>query len=104
MAGEVLYWVSMDVKLARQQWQDGTRRVAADRALQPQVDHVVAALRQRVGQVFTLQELADAYRRADDWAREVVDEVFPDEPPVEAGTVTDAAFDVYSRGASDYSP
>ena len=96
--------LTMDVDLARQQWQDGTRRVAADRRLLTQVDHVVAALRQRVGQVFTMQELADQYDRADDWARNVVDDAFPDDPPVEAGTVADAAFDVYSRGASDYRP
>ena len=94
----------MDIELARQQWQDGTRRVAGNRKLLTQVDHVVAALRKRVGQVFTMQELADAYEHADDWARLVVDDVFPDDPPVEAGTVADAAFDVYSRGASDYAP
>lgn len=96
--------MTMDLELARQQWWDGSRRVANDRRLLTHVDHVVAALRKRVGQVFTLQELADAYDRADDWAREVVDDAFPDEPPVEAGTVADAAFDVYSRGASDYRP
>ena len=100
----MLYCLTMDLDLARQQWRDGTRRVAGDRKLLEQVDHVVAALRKRIGQVFTMQELADAYDRADDWSRGVVDDVFPDDPPVEAGTVTDAAFDVYSRGASDYAP
>jgi len=78
--------------------------VASDRKLLMQVDHVVAALRKRVGQIFTMQELADAYDGADDWARNVVDDVFPDEPPVEAGAIADAAFDAYSRGASDYRP
>jgi len=100
----VLYCLTVDLDLARQQWQAGTRRIAGDRKLLVQVDHVVSALRKRIGQVFTMQELADAYDRADDWSRSVVDDVFPDDPPVEAGTVTDAAFDVYSRGASDYSP
>ena len=100
----MLYCLTVDVELARQQWQDGTRRVAGDGRLLAQVDRVVAVLRQRVGQVFTMQELADQYDRAEDWAREVVDEAFPDEPPAEAGTLADAAFDVYSRGASDYRP
>ena len=100
----MLYCLTLDIELARQQWHDGTRRIAGDRRLLARVDIVVAALRQRVGQVFTLQELADQYDRADDWARDAVDDAFPDEPPSEAGTVADAAFDVYSRGASDYRP
>ena len=96
--------MTVDLELARQQWQDGTRRVASDRRLLARVEPVLGALRKRVGQVFTMQELADAYDRADDWAREVVDDAFPDEPPAEAGTVADAAFDAYSRGALDYRP
>jgi len=64
----------VDLELARQQWQDGTRRVASDRKLLMQVDHVVAALRKRVGQIFTM------------------------------GAIADAAFDAYARGASDYRP
>ena len=102
----------MDVELARQQWQDGNRRVEnarGDRAryelLTGQVDVVVGGLRKRIGQVFTLSELADAYDGADDWARELLDDADPDAPPAaEAGTVADAAFHVYARGATDYRP
>jgi hypothetical protein len=102
----------MDVELARQQWRDGNRRVEntrGDRAryvqLTGQVDVVVAGLRRRVGQVFTLAELADAYRGADDWARELLEEADPEGPPAaEAGTVADAAFHLYARGATDYRP
>ncbi|MFL5927799.1 MAG: hypothetical protein ACJ77E_12775 [Gaiellaceae bacterium] len=102
----------MDVELARQQWQDGNRRVEnarGDRAryelLTGQVDVVVGGLRKRIGQVFTLAELADAYDGADDWARELLDDADPDAPPAaEAGTVADAAFHVYARGATDYRP
>jgi hypothetical protein len=102
----------MEVELARQQWQDGNRRVEQARGDGPrytrltgQVDLVVAGLRKRIGQVFTLAELADAYDGADDWARELLDESEPDAPPVvEAGTVADAAFHVYARGAADYRP
>ena len=65
----------------------------------------MAGLRQRVGQVFTLAELADAYDGADDWARELLEEADPEAPPpIEAGTVADAAFHLYARGAADYRP
>jgi hypothetical protein len=102
----------MDVDLARQQWQDGNRRVEETRDreryvdLGRQVDVVVAGLRKRVGQVFTLGELADAYEGADEWARELLESASePDAPPVaEAGTVADAAFHAYARGAVDYRP
>ena len=102
----------MDVDLARQQWQDGNRRVEQARDdharyqhLTGQVDVVVAGLRKRVGQVFTLRELVDAYDGADDWARELLEDAEPDAPPaVEAGTGADAAFHAYARGAADYRP
>jgi hypothetical protein len=102
----------VDVELARQQWADGNRRVEetrGDRAryqeLMSQVDLLVAGLRKRVGQTFTLAELASAYDGADDWARTMLDERDPDAPPTPApGTLADAAFYVYSRGASDYRP
>jgi hypothetical protein len=56
--------------------------------------------------VFTLDELADAYDGADEWARELIEEAAdPEAPPAaEAGTVADAAFHVYARGAVDYRP
>jgi hypothetical protein len=102
----------VDLDLARHQWQDGIRRVEATRAdraryaaRMAQVDILVNALRQRVGQVFTLDELAQSYEGADDWARAVLDDADPEAPPVsEAGTVADAAFHVYARGATDYRP
>src|SRR4051812_27129872 len=102
----------MNLELARQHWQDGNRRIEGargDRAryaqLQRQVDVVVSALRKRVGQVFTLSELADAYDGADEWARNLLDEVDPDAPPAsEPGTISDAAFHAYARGAADYRP
>jgi len=102
----------VDVDLARQQWQDGNRRVEQARGDRPryqhltgQVDVVVAGLRKRVGQVFTLRELADAYDGADEWARELLDDADPEAPPAaEAGTVADAAFHAYARGAADYRP
>ena len=102
----------MNVELARQQWEDGLRRVenrAADGAgyerLLSQVDVVSKGLRQRVGQVFTLAELADAYDGADEWARGLIDDADPEAAPAdEPGTVADAAFHLYARGAADYEP
>jgi hypothetical protein len=102
----------VQLELARLQWEDGIRRVEAgrpDRAryqrLMSQVDVVVEALRSRVGQVFTLDELADAYDGADEWAHELLDEADPDSAPAfEPGTVADAAFHFYARGATDYRP
>jgi len=102
----------MDVELARQQWQDGNRRIEDARAdrrryvrLTGQVETVVAALRQQIGQIFTLAELADAYDGADVWTGGLLDDADPDEAPAtEPGTVADAAFHVYARGATDYHP
>jgi hypothetical protein len=102
----------VDVELARQQWEDGRRRLEEARAdrrryvsLQGQVDVLVDALRKRVGQVFTLDELAAAYDGADEWARAVLEDADPEAPPTpEAGTVADAAFHAFARGAADYRP
>ena len=112
MARLVLYCLTVDVELARQHWLDGTRRVERAREDQPRyrtlvgsVDLVVAQLRKRVGQNFTLSELAAAYEGADDWARTILDDADPEGPgPSEPGTVADAAFHVYSHGAADYRP
>jgi uncharacterized protein len=103
---------AMDVELARQHWQDGNRRIEEARtdpqryrALVAQVELLVARLRQRVGQTFTLADLAASYDGADDWARELLDEADPEGPvPSEPGTVADAAFHAYARGALDYRP
>jgi hypothetical protein len=102
----------MELELARQQWQDGNRRVeqarpdaARYRRLVGGIEVVVDGLRRRVGQTFTLDELAAAYDGADDWVRELLEEADPEAgPPLEPGTVGDAAFHAYARGAVDYRP
>jgi hypothetical protein len=103
---------AVDVQLARQHWEDGRRRVERARSdaasyarLNAQVELVANELRKRVGQTFTLEELAAAYDRADDWARDLLHDSRDEHaPPPETPTVTDAAFDRYSRGARDYVP
>jgi hypothetical protein len=102
----------VDLELARQQWQDGNRRVEEARSDAPRyrallggVEQVLARLRQRVGQTFTLSELAQAYDGADDWVRDLLEDADPEgEVPAEPGTVMDAAFHAYARGAVDYAP
>jgi hypothetical protein len=102
----------VDLELVRQQWQEGRRRVEAARSdgpryarLHAEVDVVLAELRRRVGQRFTLEELARAYAGADDWARTLLqDATAEDSPPPEVSTAVDAAFHLYTRGATDYAP
>lgn len=102
----------MDVQLARQQWEEGQRRIERARsdpekyrALVAQVDVVAAELRRRVGSIYTLAELASAYDRAEDWAREVLHDARDEDAPLpETATAADAAFHLYARGASDYAP
>jgi hypothetical protein len=99
---------------ARQQWEDGMRRLdkigaetARGRHLWLLVEAVLGELRRRVGQTFTLAELARAYEGSEDWVRDVVRTAAP--PKAQAGIkdvvlVQDAAFAHYARGASDYRP
>ena len=100
------------IDVVRREWEDGYRRfeaasrdpVAADR-LRAQLEVVTGELRRRIGQTFTLEQLALAYERADAWARDVVSEhaATPGWPRTLA-LVEDAAFHLYQRGAVDYAP
>ena len=102
------------LETARYQWDEGRRRLesagvdtARHRHLSVLVDAVVAELRRRIGQTFTLAELAEAYDGAEDWVRDVVAHSTP--PRARAGIrdaalVQDAAFGQYARGAIDYMP
>jgi hypothetical protein len=96
------------VQNARLQWEDGYRRLkeyASDRPtyqrLLAQVDVLIDELNRRVGQTFTLAELAAAYEEADRWLLEVLP---PGAEAVQLGLVEDAAFHLYARGAVDYAP
>ena len=96
------------VENARLQWAEGYRRLnehASDRALYhrllAQVEVLIDELNRRVGQTFTLAELAAAYDEADRWLLEVLP---PGAGAVQLGLVEDAAFHLYARGAFDYAP
>lgn len=98
--------------IVRREWEDGHRRfevasrdpVAAER-LGKQLDAVTDELRKRIGQTFTLDELALAYEHADAWARDAVSDRAPTPGwPRTLAIVEDAAFHLYQRGAVDYTP
>jgi hypothetical protein len=96
---------------ARQQWEEGQRRLESLRAdrllygrLLANVELVTEELRRRVGATFTLAELATAYERAEDWTRHILEERGTPGWPIHLTLVLDAAFQLYARGASDYRP
>lgn len=104
---------SVDIELARQEWEEGNRRFEATRDRDPNLYQalvglagvVTSELRARVGQVFTLDELVAAYVRAEDWGREAIaDSEPPAGWPPHVSTVVDTAFREYARGAIDYEP
>src|SRR4051795_5953270 len=96
----------------RREWELGHRRLqeeiresARGEALLAELDTVIAELRRRIGQTFTLGELADAYAGSEAWTRAAITEIEPASGwPRRLAMVTDAAFHQYSRGASDYGP
>lgn len=104
--------VAIVLDAVRREWEEGYRRfetasrdpVAGER-LHMQLEVVTDELRRRVGQTFTLQELAAAYERADAWVRDAVSEraATPGWPRT-LSIVEDAAFHLYQRGAVDYRP
>ena len=104
--------VSPEVENARQEWEESHRlleshaRDAAGYArLLEQVEAVTAELRRRVGQTFTLADLARAYGDADRWVRDVLAETAPPSGWVRTLVVVEgAAFHLYARGAVDYVP
>jgi hypothetical protein len=99
---------------ARHQWDEGKRRLAGEgedtarsRHLDLLVDAVVDELRRRIGQTYTLGELAGAYEGADDWVRDIIVTSLPPRPRAgvrDAAVIQDAAFARYAQGALDYSP
>ena len=99
---------------ARYQWEEGARRLDAERGdvaryheLVGLVEAVTDELRRRVGQTFTVAELAAAHGGAEEWVRDLVVEAAS--PSARTGVadtalVQDAAFARYALGATDYRP
>ncbi|HVD49969.1 MAG TPA: hypothetical protein VNB50_08120 [Gaiellaceae bacterium] len=100
------------LETTRREWEEGNQRLqaaASDRSLHErllaEVELVLDELRRRVGQSFTLEELAGAYGESDRWVLEALAEHEPAPGwPARATTAQDAAFYLYARGAVDYRP
>jgi hypothetical protein len=100
------------LEIVRQEWDEANRRfddAARDPALRPrlleQLDVVLDELRKRVGQSFSLEDLANAYVAADRWVPEAVEErAAAPGWPRHLADVQGAAFHRYQRGAVDYAP
>jgi hypothetical protein len=98
------------LEIVRHEWDDGHRRLEAAREeprryvrLLEQLEVVSDELRKRVGQTYTLAELAAAYGDADRWARSIVEDRAPAPGwPRDLSLVVAAAFHAYQRGAVDY--
>ena len=91
--------------IARHQWAEGKRQLnaagvdtARSRHLTVLVEAVAAELPKRVGQTFTLAELAHSYYEADRWLYDVLGSAR------HLALVQDAAFHLYARRAVDYAP
>ena len=102
----------VSVELVRREWEEGYRRLLDQtrgtkdpEALFAQVEAVTEELRKRIGETFTLAQLADMYSGAEDWSRDAVAEHAPVPGwPRTASMAADAAFHLYARGAVDYLP
>jgi hypothetical protein len=97
---------------ARAEWEDANRRLE-EHAREPdlyvrllaQVEVVTDELARRVGQTFTLRELAQHYADAERWSRDAVADRAPSPGwPRTLSIVEGAAFHRYQRGAVDYEP
>jgi hypothetical protein len=90
------------------QWEEGYRRLEelrddtrAYRRARRIVDAIRDELRRRVGPTFGAEQLAEAYAGGTEWAIEVAIAASP-EATGDTGTLTDAAFWLYLRGARDF--
>jgi hypothetical protein len=100
---------AIEVELARHQWDEGARAVrrldagsAAEARRARQMEVVIAELSRRIGQVFTLRELAELYADADRWSLTLIHEELPEDPVSGVASAVDAAFGLYARRASDF--
>ncbi|MGI9658000.1 MAG: hypothetical protein ACR2OD_03755 [Gaiellaceae bacterium] len=102
------------IESSRAQWEDARAKLEQERdplrqaQLFDLVDVVISRLRRELGSVFSLAELDERYIEAERWVIEMVAERLPRERArvgsPDTTLVTDAAFDMYARGAYDYEP
>ena len=91
------------------EWDEGARRLRAldvgrnrEEVYRRVVDEIVAELHRRLGQTFTLDELAREYGEAAAWMKWVAQRTTDDVWAHDLTIVGDAAFARFARGALDY--
>jgi hypothetical protein len=97
------------VELARMQWEQGERRLesldeppAREAVYRRVTAAIVDELHRRVGQTFTLAELAAVYDDSARWTRDVAQRTTPNVWAHDLTIVGDAAFARFARGAIDF--
>ena len=93
------------------QWEEGHRRLQElseeprlERKLGRAVEAVRDELRRRIGPTFSANELAELYGSGTDWCLEAAWRAAPMEAPdLDPQAITDGAFYLHLRGASNYS-
>jgi hypothetical protein len=101
--------MSAAVEVALQEWAEGTRRLAAlevtaarRTVIHAVVAEIAAEVQRRVGQTFTLAELAAEYGGAAGWSLDIAQRVSPQPWAHDLAIVQDAAFARVARNAIDY--
>lgn len=97
---------------ARRQWREGEGRMdrfSTDSKRRALLESIVDALMQevqrRIGQTFSMNELANLYEGAEAWAQPIVHAQAPEQVWAwDMGVVMDAAFFRFERRALDYTP
>ena len=100
------------LETARAEWEEAHRRLESFASepevyarLLDQVEVVTDELARRVGQTFTLAQLAQAYGGVERWSRDAVADRAPAPGwPRTMSVVEGEAFRRYQRGAVDYEP
>jgi hypothetical protein len=103
--------LGMSVDLAQMTWMQGQRRLA-ERAeelprrryegLERVVAEIVAELARRMGQAFTLADLAAEYESSAWWALDIAQRTTTDVAAHDLSVVQDAAFALFQRNAMDF--
>jgi hypothetical protein len=99
-----------EVDVSMMQWREGERRrrelevSPRERAVVERViEEIAAELGRRVGQTFTLRELARAYAQSEAWCRDIAQRAAArDVAAQDLSVVQDAAFARFARGATDF--
>jgi hypothetical protein len=105
----VLLRVTARIELAKMEWEAGARRLAEldespsrEAIFRAVVNEIVDELNRRMGQTYTLAELAEEYDRSAGWCRHVAQLTTEHIWAHDLTIVQDAAFARFARDAVDY--